>query len=134
MFRDVGIEPGADYIDDIEEVMNDVEVCLVAHRPNWINAADASGRRRLDDPHDLLRLEIESALSRDDVRVIPVLLDGAPMPNEHELPEGLRRLTRRNASLLTDRGWDDDVRRFVQRPAQRIGRVDPSARASRRAT
>jgi hypothetical protein len=112
VFRDVGIEPGADYIEDIEQVMNDVEVCLVLIGRNWINAADASGRRRLDDPRDLLRLEIESALIRDDVRVIPVLLDGAPMPGEHELPEGLRRLARRNASLLTDRGWEDDVRRL----------------------
>jgi hypothetical protein len=113
VFRDVGIEPGEDYAERIERVMNECEVCVVLIGHTWTSAATAGGRRRLDDPRDLLRLEIERALSRSDVRVVPVLVDGAPMPTEDELPGGLRSLARLNACQLTDPRWDDDVRRLA---------------------
>ena len=108
VFRDVAIEPGVDFVDHIERVMDVCDVCVTVIGPGWATAA-TGGRRRLDDPGDLVRLEIERALQRPDVDVIPVLVDGARMPGEHELPEGLRPLARRNACELTDSRWDYDV-------------------------
>ncbi|MEA2195042.1 MAG: hypothetical protein QOG42_1476, partial [Solirubrobacteraceae bacterium] len=121
VFRDVRIAPGEDYADRIERVMNECEVCLVLIGRTWVSVAGPDGRRRLDDPNDLLRLEIERALTREDVRVIPVLLDGTAMPAENELPDGLRKLARRNACELTDPRWADDVRRLCNSLQTAIG-------------
>ena len=51
----------------------------------WLTCTDRNGRRWLDDPHDFIRLEIGIALTRN-VRVIPVLVEGAVMPTASELP------------------------------------------------
>ncbi|MDX6690937.1 MAG: hypothetical protein QOG15_2394 [Solirubrobacteraceae bacterium] len=109
IFRDVAIEPGVDFVDHIERVMDACEVCIVVIGPRWLSATNPDGRRRLDDPTDLVRLEIERALQRPDVEVIPVLVDGAAMPAERDLPLGLQPLARRNACGLTDARWDYDV-------------------------
>ena len=108
VFRDVAIEPGDDFVEHIERVMNASKVCIVVIGSRWTTATTGNGRR-LDDPDDLVRREIERALERSDVDVIPVLVDGATMPSERELPDGLRPLARRNACELTDSRWDYDV-------------------------
>ncbi len=63
--------------------------------------ADEHGRRRLDDPEDIVRLEIEAALTRK-VRVIPVLVNGAAMPRSTDLPPGLQDLAGRQASVANE--------------------------------
>ena len=62
-------------------------------------AEDEQGRRRLEDEKDYVRIEIASALKRG-IPVIPVLLDGTPMPSQSELPDYLKSLTRRQALEL----------------------------------
>ena len=47
-------------------------------------------------------LEVETALRRDEVTVIPVLVGGAQMPDPDDLPEGLRPVAHRNALELSD--------------------------------
>ena len=68
--------------------------------PHWL-AAGQDGQRRLDDPADFVRLEIEAALARG-VRVIPVLVDGAQLPRPEQLPASLgrRRAARRWNSAI----------------------------------
>jgi hypothetical protein len=61
----------------------------------WLSVIDQHGRRRLDSPDDFVRLEIEAALQRD-VRVIPILVDGATMPEAGELPSSLARIVHRH--------------------------------------
>jgi hypothetical protein len=121
VFRDVAIEPGVDYIDHIERVMDACEVCIVVIGPRWADAASADGRRRLEQPDDLVSLEIQRALSRPDVHVIPALVEGAKMPAEHELPIALQPLTRRNACELSDTRWDYDVDVLDRRLRQVLG-------------
>jgi hypothetical protein len=60
----------------------------------WLTVTDEQGRRRLDDPDDFVRLELEAALTRQ-VRVIPILIDGARMPHAGDLPDSLAKLVRR---------------------------------------
>lgn len=112
VFRDVAITPGVDFIDHIEGVMDGCEVLLAVIGPRWATVTGPSGRPRLHAPDDLVRLEIERALSRPDVHVIPVLVEGAGMPTADDLPEGLRALTRRNAMEITDQRWEYDVDRL----------------------
>jgi uncharacterized membrane protein YhaH (DUF805 family) len=97
IFIDVDtIEPGVDFVASLDKQVSDCSAFIAVIGPNWLNATNADGRRRLDDPSDYVRVEIESALKRD-IRVIPVLVDGATMPRTSDLPSSLEPLSRRNA-------------------------------------
>ncbi len=120
VFRDVDtLEPGQDFVEAIESRLADCRVFLAMIGREWLDARDASGRRRLDQPDDYVRLEIVNALSRRNVRVIPVLIEGASMPRPESLPEALRALTRRQAVHLRDDAWDHDVDRLASVIADR---------------
>jgi hypothetical protein len=108
VFRDVKIPPGVDYELHIEQVLDACDVVLVMIGPRWAELTDASGRVRLHDPEDLLFKEIERALQRPDVEVIPLLVERARMPAASALPAGLRALTRRQAFELSDHRWARD--------------------------
>ena len=114
IFRDVEtIEPGMDFVDAINAALESCDVLLAVIGPRWISIQDEAGQRRLDDPNDYTRLELATALGRADVRVIPVLVDGAVMPPMDSLPDDLKALSRRNALELTDKRWDYDVSQLV---------------------
>lgn len=113
IFRDIdSIDPGLDFVEAIRRAVDSSEVLIAVIGRNWSSATDASGRERLQDPHDYVRMEIAAALERN-IRVIPVLVQGATMPSTSELPDDLVSLTRRNAFELHDTSWNDDVRRLV---------------------
>ncbi len=114
IFRDVEtIEPGVDFVDAIDRALRACRVLIAVIGPRWVDAAHADGSRRLDDPNDYTRLEIATALRRKDVRVIPVLVEGADMPTTAQLPDDLEPLARRNAIELADKRWDFDVSQLV---------------------
>src|SRR4051812_27117547 len=112
VFMDIdAIEPGVDFADVIERAVGGADVFLSVIGPGWLDAVDARGQRRLDEPGDFVRLEIEAAL-RPEVCVIPVLVRNAAMPAAAELPVPLQPLTRRNAIELKDSTWRTDVQRL----------------------
>jgi hypothetical protein len=78
-------------------------------------ATNERGRRRLDDPYDFVRLEIEAALARG-VRVIPILAQGAVMPGRADLPQSLAGLADRNAFLIRHESFRSDAGRLVRQP------------------
>jgi len=111
VFRDIeDLEPGVDFVDALDKALNLCDVLLVIIGPGWSTAAGPAGRR-LDQPDDFVRMEVAKALERN-VRVVPVLVAGATMPDTDELPENLRLLARRNAIELSDTRWDYDVGRL----------------------
>jgi hypothetical protein len=113
LFFDIeSIEGGDDFVEAIERSLAQCEVVLVLIGPAWLAAADAKGRQRLDDPADFVRVEIETALGRN-IRVIPVLLGGAGMPQATSLPASLAPLTRRQAIELSDSRWEFDCGRLA---------------------
>lgn len=112
VFMDIEtLEPGMDFVDGIDRAIKSCGAVIVLIGPNWTRAADSDGRRRLDNPHDFIRLEITTAMNRD-VRIIPVLVHGAGMPQEQELPEPLRPLCRLQACEISDNRWEFDVSRL----------------------
>lgn len=114
VFMDVDtIEPGIDFVDTIEQAVGCCEVLIVVIGSEWLHLTDASGRRRLENPNDFVRLEIATALDRN-IRIIPVLVEGAAMPRPEDLPPDLAKLTRRNAIELSDVRWAFDVDRLIQ--------------------
>ena len=113
VFIDVDtIEPGVDFAEEIFRAVAACKVLLAIIGPAWLTATDEQGRRRLDDPDDIVRLEIEAALARG-VRVIPILVEGAVMPGRHDLPESLAGLARRNALLIRHESFRSDAGRLV---------------------
>jgi hypothetical protein len=114
VFRDVdALEPGQDFVETIAIRLRDASACLVLIGREWLDAEDASGRRRLAQQNDYVRLEISTALEQPNMRVIPVLVEGTRMPATEELPETIQGLARRQAVSLRDESWDEDVKRFV---------------------
>lgn len=107
-----GIAPGADFVTAIDTAVTRSDVVLVVIGAEWIDCRDVRGRRRIDDPEDFVRLEIASALKYDKV-VIPVLVQGAAMPSEAQLPRDIDALARRQATTLNDASWDSDLARLL---------------------
>jgi hypothetical protein len=89
---------------------------LVLIGKGWVDAKDQSGRRRLDDPGDFIRLEIGTALKRN-IPVTPLLLQGARMPATEQLPEDLKELSFRNGFELSHNRWESDVQEMIKRLA-----------------
>lgn len=112
VFRDVQMRPGIDFVDEITRAAGSCHVLLAVIGPRWATVAGPDGTPRLQDPGDFVRLEIETALARADVVVIPVLVEDAVMPSAAELPPSLKELARLNASRLSDASWDYDVARL----------------------
>jgi hypothetical protein len=109
MFRDIdNIEPGVDFVEVINRVLAQCGVMLVVVGPRWLTCADSAGRRRIDNASDYHRMEIEAGLKRM-IRVIPVLVDGADMPAESDLPDSMKAFARRNAIEITDKRFGFDT-------------------------
>ncbi len=115
VFMDVSgsIEPGLEFDRVIEKAVSSCDVLIVVIGKAWLTALDEKGKRRLEDPNDFVRMEVAAALRRD-IRVIPVLVQGAVMPEEGSLPEDLKRLSKRQASEISDNRWEFDTEQLVK--------------------
>jgi CHASE2 domain-containing sensor protein len=98
------INTGEEWPERIRRATRWCSVMLVLIGRNWLESID--GQRRIDDPTDWVRLEIEAVLQRPEALVIPVLLDGASVPSRSELPAPLERLADRQSFTLPG----DDLR------------------------
>jgi WD40 repeat protein len=114
VFMDVAtIDLGVDFAEVITRAVGTCQVLLAVIGSQWVTVADADGRRRLKDPNDFVRLEIQAALERD-VRVIPILVEGAPMPRLRDLPRPLAGLARRNALTMRHESFPYDAERLLE--------------------
>ena len=86
---------------------------LVLIGPSWLASPGIDGQPRLSNPQDLVRHEVSTGLKLDR-KVIPVLVDGASMPAEGQLPEVLSALSRRNAVELSDSRWDNGLGKLLR--------------------
>jgi hypothetical protein len=100
-------------------------VLLAIIGPNWLDARDEHGKRRLDDPKDFVRIEIAAALQRN-IPVIPILLDGAPMPKAVGLPKDLKELTLRNGIEIRHASFQDDMNRLIHGLEGRVDQTGSS--------
>jgi predicted ATPase len=113
VFMDVdSIEAGEDFTAEIARAIKETDLVLVVIGPDWSNVTAHDGSRRLEDPGDFVRREIEVALAAD-VRVIPVLVGDARMPPEDDLPATIAPLAHLSAVEVLDRRWREDIIRLV---------------------
>jgi hypothetical protein len=122
------IAPGLDFVQVLNEEVARCDVVIAVIGKNWLSAADETGERRLDNPEDFVRIELESALAQKK-RVIPVLVNDAKMPRSTELPESLKPFARCNAVRLTH----DRFRADTQGLIKALEAVLNEAEAARRA-
>ncbi len=100
IFKDViSIPPGEDFQSYINQQIAQCEVFLPIIGRYWLSMTNNQGQRRLEDPRDLVRREIESALELA-IPIIPLLVMGAEMPGEEDLPESLAKLASLNAHTV----------------------------------
>jgi len=113
IFKDVDSIPyGVDFVEHVNRELQKCTVLFAVIGPRWLASA-AGGRRRLDDPNDYVRIEISAALRRD-IAVVPVLVEGAQMPRQEELPDELKPLARRNgAEIRHDPDFHHDMSRLL---------------------
>jgi hypothetical protein len=127
VFQDVtAISPGQDYTVAIDRALADSDAALAVIGPGWLTAATPQGTRRLLEADDYVHLELARALGRD-IRVIPVLVGGARLPEPAELPDDLQELAQRQALELHNETWHEDVDGLV-----RSLRGEPAVPANRR--
>jgi hypothetical protein len=114
VFMDVDtIQPGDEFRSAIVRAVASCDVLLALIGPAWASVSDNVGRRRLDIPEDFVVLEISTALYREAV-VIPVLIDGAEMPDVADLPQPIASLATRNAITLDHESFASDVEKLLR--------------------
>ncbi len=93
------MEVGVDLVEQTNDQLRGCRVLLALIDPDWATATDPKGQRRLDRSNDFVRIEIATALRRG-IRVVPILIGDAEMPDADALPNDLKPLARRHALAL----------------------------------
>jgi hypothetical protein len=108
VFMDVtDIAPGSDFVQTLARGLQESEAVLVFIGPRWASATTIEGRLRLWEPEDFVRKEVTTALVSGR-RVVPVLVQGASMPREEQVPPELQGLLTRQGVILSDTRWQRD--------------------------
>jgi len=133
VFLDIDtIDPGTDFERVLKSSLQETAAMLVVIGPRWTTLVKADGSRRLDDPADYVRHEVEAALGRD-IPVVPVLVQGAQLPRKEDLPESLAALVKRQVATLDHAEFHDDAERLCERLAKMIVVEDsPGQRAAKK--
>jgi TIR domain len=123
VFMDVeSISGSVDFVEEIERAVGACKLLIALIGPHWSSITDTEGYRRLDDPTDNVRLEIETALTSG-IPVMPVLVDNTSMPRPQQLPESLAPMTRRNALELTYNRYSDDLSHLLKEVERILART-----------
>jgi hypothetical protein len=114
LFLDVStIELGDNFVRISRENAARCSALLVIIGRGWLEAVDQYGKRRLDDPNDLVRVEITTAIQRR-IRIIPVLVHGVKMPPPSALPDDIAELSQYNGIDVRHAGFQEDMDRLVK--------------------
>jgi hypothetical protein len=114
VFMDVTtIEPGSDFVEVIEQRVGACDALIALIGKNWLTSKDEQNRVRLGRSGDFVSVEITAALKRN-VEVVLLLVGGAKMPLQQELPESLQLLARHQAVEVSDAHFTRDVADLIQ--------------------
>jgi hypothetical protein len=133
VFKDVDDIPlGVNFKTCLNDIVKQCAVELVVIGPQWLDVTDRSGRRRLDDPTDFVRIEVEAALRRE-IPIVPLLAQGASMPGQDHLPPGMAELTYRNGiPIRPDPDFHRDMDRLIRELEKYVApRAKPEKPAAR---
>lgn len=122
LFRDVDSIPLAqDFRAAIEKAIILADVLIVVIGQDWLDSVDVNGARRLENPIDAVRLEVETGM-RHAKLIVPLLVNGAAMPPADRLPPSMYQLSFINGAVIRpDKNFDADLQRVIDLIAQRLG-------------
>jgi hypothetical protein len=118
-----------DYRHQIDEALGLARVAIAVIGPRWLAEQDQGGVRRIDNPDDVVRCELESALSSG-IALATVLVGGATVPPADQLPGSLRAISTIHANRMSDEDWEYDLGRLLEsfeRHGLFASLVEPSA-------
>lgn len=118
---------GIDYRKWLKNEVQSCQVLIAIIGSQWLDAQDQNQKRRIDSENDWVRIEIESALAREDIPVIPLLVNGAKLPNPEQLPESLEKLAHRQAAKARTDDFDADMSRLITEIERHFGNRRPLA-------
>lgn len=125
VFVDVdSVAPGEDFVRKIETSIQASGTFIAVIGSNWLTAATPQGQRRIDLDGDFIRLEVRTALAAG-LRIVPVLVDNAPMPRAEDLPEDIRQFVRHNAVHLNHTTFTRDIQTLLDLLDARPARPKP---------
>ncbi|MGN6214916.1 TIR domain-containing protein [Parafilimonas sp.] len=107
------INTGSDFTEVITQALDQSRYLLILIGNTWLNCKDSAGNRRLDNTDDFVRKEISLAIKRK-VKLIPVLLEDARMPDAGALPDDIKDLCKWQAIEITDSRWKFDIERLIK--------------------
>lgn len=115
IFTDVDSIPfGVDFREHLDQEVSRCDVLLAVIGRNWVSITGEDGQRRLDNPTDFVRIEIESALARK-IPVVPLLAHGVSMPKPDDLPDSIKALAFRNGALVrANPDFHNDMDRLIR--------------------
>ncbi|HTN17805.1 MAG TPA: toll/interleukin-1 receptor domain-containing protein [Chitinophagaceae bacterium] len=114
IFLDIDkIEPGLDFTVVISKYLDSSDVMLVIIGPDWMAYNSERNSYRINEQNDWVRLEIATALQRN-IRVVPVLLEGASLPDEELLTDDLKPLLRRQSYEISNKRWKYDSEQLIE--------------------
>jgi hypothetical protein len=111
-FDTENIEPGDRFPEEIEEALGEIRIFLALIGSAWI---DKGHLKSLSNPKDWVRREIEAALSRSNVRVVPVLFDDVNCPTDEDLPDEICTLAQQNAFTFSHDKRKTDLKLFISK-------------------
>jgi hypothetical protein len=126
------INPGEDFVEVLEKAVGACDVLIAVIGKHWLDITDKAGKRRLDNPNDFVRIEVATALRRN-IRIIPVLVDDAQMPNASDLPDDLAKLARRSALEISEKRFRHDTEQLiagVEKALNPVNTAKPAAEGS----
>jgi hypothetical protein len=113
VFMDIDtIAPGTDFVVELDRALGNTAVVVVVIGRKWLTVTNPDSSRRIDDSADFVRREIQTAFQRG-TRVIPLLVQGAPMPSVADLPAELAPLATRQASAIQHEEFSADAQRLA---------------------
>lgn len=131
VFRDINqMEGGLDFEDQVNRQLQHCQAALVVIGPAWLTGRDSDGNLRLHDEGDYVRIEIESVLEREALRVFPLLVKGAILPRHDAVPPTLQPLLRRHGySIRRDPDFKTDIAQLIVALDVTLGISRPHAKA-----
>lgn len=109
IFMDIEkLEPGVDFTQAIARSLDSCDVLFAVIGPEWAGPENQKGITRINQPNDWVRIELETALKRN-IWLIPVLVRGASLPGQDELPESLHPLLNRQTYEISNKRWKYDT-------------------------
>jgi len=110
--HDIGL--GTDFRDAIAKTLMDCKVFLALIGDRYVSLTDAEGNIRIMNPNDYVNIEVSTALDfKDQKLVIPILINGARMPNRDQIPKSMEAITWQNAKKLSNDYWKTDMERLI---------------------